>query len=322
MSMRRAALVVVLLCASAEAGWNHVKRHKSSSGSSAGDMLANLAELLHIRTPPFVYNSDRDGSRQEMIDALWAGTWTETVADRFSTANPALQQLLEQQMVDDADDPSRFRALQGQSRWEAVLSALFRARSQKWVPIETAAMSVMWLYYRVPKPVWQAVSYFGRSVMSRAWVESLCDDAIERDPGPSYPVAEGLTAAVFDNLMMNVGYSGFATSDSDGRKIEMTNWATVFLPAAAMPPTFTGIYGESARCGWNLSERSQHGRFYRRLQPASTRHPQQPALPMEALLGFGDEWQCVGRGAFRFTVPTDKVPLSQSDLRQAAELIC
>ena len=54
-------------------------------------------------------------------------------------------------------------------------------------------------------------------------------------------MAEGLTAAVFDNLQMKVGYSGYATSNSDGRKIEMTNWATIFLPAATMPPTFTGM---------------------------------------------------------------------------------
>ena len=248
----RVCMGAVLLCASAEAGFSHAKRHKSSSGSSAGDMLVSLAELLHIRTPPFVYNSDSVGSRQELIDALWAGNWVDSVAGRFSVANPALQLLLEKQMVDDADTSSRFGALQGQSRWEAVLSALFRARSQRMIPIETAALSIMWLYYRVPKPVWQAVSYFGKSVMSRSWVESLCDDAIERDPGPSYPVAEGLTAAVFDNLMMNVDYSSFATSDSGGRKIEMTNWATVFLPAATMPSTFTGmanLLGEVAYFG-------------------------------------------------------------------------
>ena len=76
----RVLLVAVLLCASAEAGtasaeagYSHKKRHKSSSGSSAGDMLVSLAELLHIRTPPFVYNSDSVGSRQEMIDALSVG---------------------------------------------------------------------------------------------------------------------------------------------------------------------------------------------------------------------------------------------------------
>ena len=125
----RVCMGAVLLCASAEAGFSHAKRHKSSSGSSAGDMLVSLAELLHIRTPPFVYNSDSVGSRQELIDALWAGNWVDSVAGRFSVANPALQLLLEKQMVDDADTSSRFGALQGQSRWEAVLSALARARA-------------------------------------------------------------------------------------------------------------------------------------------------------------------------------------------------
>ena len=217
------------------------KRHRASAGPSAGDMLAKAAELLHINTPPFVYHSDSDVDRKTLIDELWRDTWAPAVARRFSDANPALRGLLEQQTADEAENAPRFAALQGQSRWEAVMSALFRARSQKLVPIETAAMSVMWLYYRVPKPVWQAVTYFGRSVMSRSWTEQLCDDAIERDPGPSYPVAEGITAAVFDNLMMKVGYSGHATSNSDGRKIEMTNWATVFLPAATMPPGYTGM---------------------------------------------------------------------------------
>ena len=217
------------------------KRHCGVSLPSASDMLATVTELLHINTPPFVFHSDSLEARQQLIDALWAGSWTETVRSRFSDANPALRQLLEQQMADGAETAPRFEALQGQSRWEAVMSALFRARSQKLVPIETAAMAVMWLYYRVPKPAWQAVSYFGRSVMSRVWAEELCDDAVERDPGPAYPVAEGITAAVFDNLMIKVGYGGYATSNSDGRKIEMTNWATVFLPAATMPPGFTGM---------------------------------------------------------------------------------
>ena len=53
-----------------------------------------------------------------MIDALWAGTWAETVASRFTDANPALTELLEQQLVDDPDTATRFRDVQGQSRFE------------------------------------------------------------------------------------------------------------------------------------------------------------------------------------------------------------
>ena len=106
----RVCMGAVLLCASAEAGFSHAKRHKSSSGSSAGDMLVSLAELLHIRTPPFVYNSDSVGSRQELIDALWAGNWVDSVAGRFSVANPALQLLLEKQCRVLFRNASRMRA--------------------------------------------------------------------------------------------------------------------------------------------------------------------------------------------------------------------
>ena len=77
--------------------------------------------------------------------------------------------------------------------------------------------------------------------MSRTWAEELCDAAVDRDPGPNYPTAEGISAAVFDNLMMNVGYSSFATGGQAGIKIEMTNWATLFLPAAAMPTAYVGM---------------------------------------------------------------------------------
>ena len=55
------------------------------------------------------------------------------------------------------------------------MAALFRARSTRLVPIKTAAMTVMWLYYRVPQPVWRAATYFTRVVLSSGWAEDLCD---------------------------------------------------------------------------------------------------------------------------------------------------
>ena len=208
--------------------------------SAADSLLDRCSELLHLQTPSFAFHMDADGARESLVDALWSDLWTENVANRFTTANPALRYLLEMQHVDDQPEVA-FRGLQGQSRWEAVMSAIFRARSQLFVPIETAALSIMWLYYRVPKPVWQATTYFGRFVMSRFWTEEICDLAMQRDPGPNYPVAQGLTAAVFDNLSMQVGYASYSVAGQAGHKIEMTNWATVFLPAAAMPNGFAGI---------------------------------------------------------------------------------
>ena len=212
----------------------------SPVATAAENLLSRAGELLHLTTPPLTFHMDNVGAKANLIDALWGSSWTEGISSRFSDANPALRFLLEQQTT-DGEESHRFHGLQGQSRWEATMSTLLRSRSQKLVPIETAALSIMWLYYRVPQPVWDTVSYFGRYVMSRDWTENVCDLALERDPGPAYPVVEGITAAVFDNLMMNVGYSSYMSGGQAGRKIEMTNWATMFMPAAAMPAGFQGI---------------------------------------------------------------------------------
>ena len=237
--------LLMLMCCVGDAapiGQRQPKRVRSSAGSSSESLLARAAELLHITTPPFVFNARADpGAKLALIDALWTGTWMAGVASRFADSNPAMRYLLELQQVDEDSGPTVFRPLVGQSRWEAVLAAIFRARTQHNVPIETAAMSISWLYYRVPKPIWSSMMYFGRAVMSRSWTEELCDAAVERDPGPNYPTAEGISAAVFDNLMMNVGYKSYATGGQAGVKIEMTNWATVFLPRAAMPTAYAGI---------------------------------------------------------------------------------
>lgn len=205
-------------------------------------VLARAAEVLHLSTPAFVYHMDDFEAKLEMIDALWGSAWVESVLhSRFTDANPALRYLLEAQRVDGADTAPRFGALQGQSRWESAIAAIFRARSQKLVTIEAAAVAIMWQYYRVPGPVWDAMGYFSNVVMGRTWTGELCDMAVKRDPGPSYAVAEGITAAVFDNFMMKVNYGGYAVGGVVGTKIEMTNWASVFLPSLVMPAGFIGF---------------------------------------------------------------------------------
>ena len=49
------------------------KRHRPSVITSAVELLAKAAELLHITTPQFVYHSDCDDSKIKLIDARWAG---------------------------------------------------------------------------------------------------------------------------------------------------------------------------------------------------------------------------------------------------------
>ena len=244
--MLAVAALALVLCPSNAAPLSRSAKRRNTwyhpVATAAERVLASAADLLHLKQPPFMFHMDDEQAKERLVDALWSDLWTEGIASRFTDANPALRFLLEQQTVDDDQDETRFRReLQGQSRWEPVMSALFRARSQRLVPIETAALSVMALYYRVPEPVWRTVTYFSRFLMSSTWVRELCDLAMQRDPGPTYPVAEGFTAAVFDNLNMNVAYSSLSVGGTAGTKLEMTNWATVFIPAAAMPAGFKGI---------------------------------------------------------------------------------
>ena len=92
-----------------------------------------------------------------------------------------------------------------------MLSGLFRVRSKRIITLEAAALSMRFLHYRAPAPVWDGVSYFSPLVMSREWTERLCEDALARDPGCPYDeTGSGLTAACFDNFTIKVGY-GTAT---------------------------------------------------------------------------------------------------------------
>lgn len=216
------------------------KRRSTSVGysgeSSAQHLLNRAAEMLHLRTPQFVYHMDNSGARESLISDLWAGALSTLPCGRFTDSNIHFAHLLQSQTLDGA--VPRLRELSTGPRFESVLSSIFRARSQKMVPLETAALSLQWLYYNVPAVVWDGVTHFSRAIMSRTWTETLCDEALAADPGPMYAVAEGISAAVFDNFRMTINYGSYATKEAAGYALDMTNWATVFLPANAMPTGF------------------------------------------------------------------------------------
>ena len=208
---------------------------------TAGTMLKYASGMLSLHSPHFIYDSTKEGERNRLIDDLWSGEY-QSAAGQFSKANPQLVSFFEAQFL-DGQEPGRMLQLKAASRFEAVMAALFKARSSKLVTLEAAMLSIQFLHHSVPSVVWQAVTHFSRNVMGRTWAESLCEDALLRDPGPPYKVANGITAAVFDNFMINVGYGSYATVDSSGTKLAMTNWATALLPDAVLPDDWAGLAG-------------------------------------------------------------------------------
>ena len=212
-------------------------------GQPASGARALLNGLLRLVRPPFVYHMDSPTERKALIDKLWSGQYEDSIG-RFTASNGDLINLFGQQVEVEAgaaDElpigrPRRPDRLQSSwPRFEGVLLALFRARSQKMVALETAALSVRFLHYRVSRNVWDTVAFFSRLVMHRQWTEQLCDDALKRDPGAPYEVTKALTAACFDNYTIKVGYGSFATVDRKGERFDMTNWGSVSVPASAVP---------------------------------------------------------------------------------------
>ena len=183
---------------------------------------------------------DVASEREQLMQYLWSGDYHEAVAAN-SVANKQLVELFERQELQHSSDaePTTSHGMaplrKSWPRFEGLIALLFRARSQMMVPFFVAALSIRFLHYRVPRRCWDAVVYFTRSVMSRAWTEQFCETALELDPGARYTTASGLTAAVFDNFTLQCGYGSYYTMDSSGYRMDMTNWASVSLPASAVP---------------------------------------------------------------------------------------
>ena len=196
--------------------------------ASAGEALQGVAELFQLRTPLHVYSMRRSGDYEGLIDFLWTGDYL-SAAGRFTAANPALVNFFETQSLDDQmprpDNMRRGeRGLERNffQRFEGTFRAIFRARSHTLVPYETAALSVMFLQHRVPHIAWNAISQLSRAVMTQYWTEELCEAALLRDPGPRYPIACGISAAVFDNFMMKIGYGSYVTRMMRGDQIRQS----------------------------------------------------------------------------------------------------
>ena len=240
--MRHIYLLFLLISSAGAGGIGRVSKRRAvvASAIDAGaQLISTAAQLLHLHTPADVYHMGVSGSREALIDKLWTGEY-ESAAGRFTDANPELASIFAQQRLDGREAATQFWERKSSwPRFEGVLSALFRSRSQLMVPLETAALSVSFLHYAVPHVAWDLIGHFTNAVMSRTWTDTFCDEAAARDPGPSYPKATGITAAVFDNFMMKVGYSSFATEGEAGYELTMTNWATAFLPACAVPNDFS-----------------------------------------------------------------------------------
>ena len=229
---------------SSSSKFTHKKRRGGADEDVAAPSILQRVALAvsNLNRPMFTYDMRNSEERVALVKQLWTGEY-ESAIGAAGTANPELLALFNQQSMNSEDmapgDVCSLRARKSMwPRFEGVMSLLFRDRSKDLVSLFVAAFSVRALHYRLPRHFWDALTQFCRVIMSRTWTEDICELALEHNPGPPYPTAGGISAAVFDNFTMKVGFGSYATTDSHGLRLDMTNWASVLLPASAMPPRF------------------------------------------------------------------------------------
>ena len=106
----------------------------------------------------WVYNSDVPSDRLALIQKLWTGNFSDCVG-ALAAENPALHAQLHAIVANTytPSDAQRYDREQ-ELRLDAVLRNLVRAKSQKRVPLFTAAHSITAVCYQLPGPLW-AVFY-------------------------------------------------------------------------------------------------------------------------------------------------------------------
>eukprot|EP00965_Chrysotila_dentata_P060881 2018071-Pleurochrysis_carterae.AAC.1 len=84
-----------------------------------------------------------------------------------------------------------------------------------------------------------------RLLPSYTWTTEIITAALEleKEHAPSYDVVDWVSAAVFANYTDQIKYSALHNANSHGERLDMTNWATLYLPKAVLPHINLGIIG-------------------------------------------------------------------------------
>lgn len=204
-----------------------------------------ISRLVLLRPGPYTFNMDEPEERVRLIDLLWQpDCWQEAIHANSTVSNPELTSTLSAVTAHEYSDRHMRRDINGfnfkrAGLFEGIFCTITRIRSQKLMPFLTALLSVTCTMTQVSKLFAEVLRMFHRGVLADfQWATSLVDEAIKRDPGPSYEELPGVGAAMLDNLTIRVDHRGTFTTDAHGFTQNMTLWQSMAVPRSAAPPGF------------------------------------------------------------------------------------
>ena len=208
-------------------------------------LRASVANLLSILQSVFEPKRAAGGfdmhcgeeERVRMIDWLWGGNYASATREMLHH-NPELATFIEER-TKHGHTPANPQALVAADRRRGTrhnfLSGILgRNRSKDFVPEHQLLLSVQAHAKQINVHFWDMLSSV-RVLLSRNWVDKLIDDAMKRYPGCSYEQLDWISAAVFDNYTAQFNYDARHTADTQGERIDMTNWTSIYLPKSTLP---------------------------------------------------------------------------------------
>ena len=219
---------------------DHRRTEASSTTASLMDslrlQLAKLKDAFSPSMPQGGFEMTRGiTERHTLIDYLWAGNYSDSTTEMLS-ANPTLSELLLAKTANSSYSPAdkaRFH-VKREKRTSFLAGILARNRNVHILPKDQAILAITAAHKHVNHDFWEVLTGM-RVLPSINWTNDLIDEALERNPGAPYETVQWVSAAVFDNNTTQCNYSARHNADTQGERLDMTNWATLSLPKSLMP---------------------------------------------------------------------------------------
>ena len=203
------------------------------------NLLTILRSIFEPRRPEGCFDmSAGPEERRAMIDWLWAGDYSECTSELLDL-NPEMAEYIDETTANTTTPPLEAVAREAffrrrKTRQNFAAGLLARLRSKDLVPKHQLLLSIEAHAKGLNTLLWDMLASV-RVLLCRTWVNKLVSDAMEFYPGPSYECIDWSSAVVFDNYTAQFNYDARHTADTQGERLDMTNWASIFLPRSTLP---------------------------------------------------------------------------------------
>jgi hypothetical protein len=187
-----------------------------------------------------IYHMDSSAAREQLARDIWTLTVDVSMA-ALRENNAELVEVLRAQIANTTTVTAEY--IEAKERLiDGMLLDICRAQNQKRMPFATAAMGVLAGAYKIPFAYTTITNQYHRGLEpSESWTNKFMVEARAHRPPPLETMLPGVAVETFDNLTVNIDYQGYVVGGEGGKKLDMTNHFSAFLPRRLARPGFDAL---------------------------------------------------------------------------------